>query len=86
MLFRTIAKLIPLAGLISATLFVPFTEAEDVPPVPRAYQSFAPLIERTAPSVVNIYSRKIIRSRSATRYLDGVASSRNCRSALREIR
>ena len=35
--------------------------------------SFAPLIERTAPSVVNIYAQKIVRGRSPAPFLDGSA-------------
>ena len=33
--------------------------------------SFAPLVEKTAPAVVNIYAQKVLRTRSATRLLDG---------------
>jgi serine protease Do len=80
MQFRTITASILVAGLISAILFASFTAAEDVPPL--VGQSFAPLIERTAPAVVNIYSEKIIRSRSATRYLDGSAFWRLFRDTL----
>ena len=44
--------------------------------------SFAPLIERSAPAVVNIYTRKIVHSRSAARILDGAAFWRLFRDAL----
>ena len=43
--------------------------------------SFAPLIERSAPAVVNIYTRKIVHSRSAARILDGAAFWRLFRDA-----
>jgi serine protease Do len=33
--------------------------------------SLAPLVEKTAPAVVNIYAQKLVRSRSAARLLDG---------------
>src|SRR5215470_14276220 len=82
MQFRTVSASIVVAGLITAILFTSFTAAEDVPPASLAGQSFAPLIEKTAPAVVNIYSEKIIRSRSATRYLDGSAFWRLFRDTL----
>ena len=41
--------------------------------LPAANQSFAPLIERTAPAVVNIYSQKRVRSRAVAQFLDGSA-------------
>ncbi len=49
--------------------------AVDAPPHPQASQSFtfAPLIEKAAPAVVNIYAAKIVRSRSPTQLLDGSA-------------
>jgi S1-C subfamily serine protease len=73
MRLRSLARPILLAGLLSVTLVSSFTVAEELTAAPIANQSFAPLIESTAPSVVNIYSQKIVRSRSATRYLDGSA-------------
>jgi serine protease Do len=45
-------------------------------------QSLAPLIEKTAPAVTNIYARKIIESRSPTRHLDGSAFWRLFRDTL----
>ena len=45
-------------------------------------QSFAPLIEKTAPAVVNIYTRSIVKSGSATRQLDGSAFWRLFRDTL----
>jgi len=50
--------------------------------MPAPPQSLAPLIDRTAPAVVNIYAQKLVRSRSATRYLDGSAFWRLFRDTL----
>jgi Do/DeqQ family serine protease len=80
--FRLAAATILMTGLIGAMLFAPVLAAEDAPPAPRPGQSLAPLIEATAPSVVNIFARKVIRSRSATRYLDGSAFWRLFRDTL----
>jgi Do/DeqQ family serine protease len=82
MRLRSVARPILLAGLVSATLVSAFTVAEELPTAPIANPSFAPLVESTAPSVVNIYSHKIVRSRSATRYLDGSAFWRLFRDTL----
>src|SRR5260370_35605066 len=80
MQFRIAAATILMTGLVCAMLFAPVVAAEDAPPAPG--QSLAPLIETTAPSVVNIFARKVIRSRSATRYLDGSAFWRLFRDTL----
>jgi Do/DeqQ family serine protease len=82
MQFRGIATLILLIEMVSATLFVPFTAAKDLPPGPLVGQSFAPLVERTAPSVANIYSRRIISNRSAPHFLNGTAFWRLFRDTL----
>jgi len=44
--------------------------------------SFAPIVEKTLPAVVNIYARKIIRSKSPTSALDGSAFWRLFRDTL----
>ncbi|GLS20915.1 serine protease [Labrys miyagiensis] len=82
MQLRTFAMAIRMTALIGATIFAPVTAAEDVPPAPPPSQSLAPLVERTAPSVVNIFAQKVIRNRSATRYLDGSAFWRLFRDTL----
>ncbi len=72
-----------------AALLLPLSlavAAQDIQPVSPPDQilsySLAPLIERSAPAVVNIYARKIVRSRSATRVLDGSAFWRLFRDTL----
>ena len=82
MQFRSIAMAIGMTALIGATLLAPVAAAEDVPPAPLPSQSLAPLVEKTAPSVVNIFAQKVIRNRSATRYLDGSAFWRLFRDTL----
>ena len=78
--FRAIAMAAPLL-LASA-----FGAAEDVQapaPIPRSLPySFAPLIESSAPAVVNIYTNKIVHSRSAAVVLNGAAFWRLFRDAL----
>src|SRR5277367_3829790 len=78
--FRAIAMAAPLL-LASA-----FAAAEDVQapaPIPRSLPySFAPLIESSAPAVVNIYTNKIVHSRSAAVVLNGAAFWRLFRDAL----
>jgi Do/DeqQ family serine protease len=59
------------ATLLFAACLMPVF-AETLPPIVHA-NSFAPLVEKTAPAVVNIYAQKIVHSRSATRFLDGSA-------------
>ena len=84
------AKLTPVfhAGAIAAALLLAsaFAAADDVQapaPVPRSLPySFAPLIERSAPAVVNIYTHRIVHSRSATGVLNGEAFWRLFRDAL----
>ena len=44
--------------------------------------SLAPLVEKTAPAVVNIYAQKLVRSRSAARLLDGSGFWRLFRDSL----
>jgi serine protease Do len=66
-----IALAILTAVIIGAIPFGSRSEADDTPTAPIPGSSFAPLIERTAPSVVNIYTEKVVHSRSATRRLDG---------------
>lgn len=44
--------------------------------------SLAPLVEKTAPAVVNIYARKLLKARSATRVLDGSGFWRLFRDSL----
>jgi serine protease Do len=72
-----------LLGLICAMAFALFVSAQEAaPPTSLSSQSLAPLIEKTAPAVVNIYSRRIIHNRSAAHYLDGSAFWRLFRDAL----
>ncbi|MGH6855178.1 MAG: trypsin-like peptidase domain-containing protein [Aestuariivirga sp.] len=75
---------VPIAALL---LLCPLTvAAEDFEPLSPAggfpAYSFAPLIEKAAPAVVNIYARKIVRSRAATRALDASAFWRLFRDTL----
>ena len=62
-----------LAVALSLLLSCQTVAALESAAVPTAAQSFAPLIEQTAPAVVNIYSQKRVRSRTAARFLDGSA-------------
>ncbi|MGQ0486168.1 MAG: trypsin-like peptidase domain-containing protein [Hyphomicrobiales bacterium] len=66
---------------IAFTILLGWQAALAEAPAPPA-QSFAPLIEKTAPAVVNIYARKIVQTRSATRFLDGSAFWRLFRDTL----
>ena len=70
-----------LAGL---ALLAPVLAAatEDAAPHAAFEPSFASLIERTAPAVVNIYARKIERATFAARRLDGSAFWRLFRDTL----
>lgn len=67
------------AAAMAALLSLPPAHAESPAPV---VQSFAPLIEKTVPAVVNIYARKIVRTRSAARFVDGSAFWRLFRDTL----
>jgi Do/DeqQ family serine protease len=82
MQFRTFAVAILVAGISGVMPLSSIVEADDAPIAQPARPSFAPLVERTAPSVVNIYAEKVIHSRSATRYLDGSAFWRLFRDTL----
>jgi Do/DeqQ family serine protease len=82
MQFRAFATAILVVGIGGVMLFASVVEADDAPITQSPGASFAPLIERTAPSVVNIYAEKVIHSRSATRYLDGSAFWRLFRDTL----
>ena len=55
-------------GLALALLLGGGVARADIATLP--VQSFAPVIEKTAPAVVNIYARKVIRSRSASRHFE----------------
>ena len=44
--------------------------------------SLAPLVEKTAPAVVNIYAQKLLKARSAARLLDGSGFWRLFRDSL----
>jgi len=58
-------------------------EARTAPPSSEAVIfSFAPIVARTAPAVVNIYARKVIRTQSPTGELDGFAFWRLFRDTL----
>ncbi len=71
-------------ALLACLLFSPFLPAEETTIRPsadaEAPQSFAALVEKSAPAVVNIYARKIVRSR--TQSLDGSAFWRLFRDTL----
>ena len=71
------------AALLLAPIGAAGQDAQAPTPTPqyRPY-SFAPLIERSAPAVVNIYALKIVHSGSAARVLDGAAFWRLFRDAL----
>ena len=66
-------------GCLSDAVF-----AQDVVPQSRNQitYSFAPIVEKTLPAVVNIHARKIIRSKSPTAALDGSAFWRLFRDTL----
>ena len=76
----------PAAAMALAFVLATPAAAEESQPLPPARQSivhsFAPLIEKTAPAVVNIYTRSIVKSGSATRQLDGSAFWRLFRDTL----
>jgi serine protease Do len=62
--------------VLTAALVLSYSaSAQDAQPLssPQTAYSFAPLIERSAPAVVNIYTRKIVRSRAITHHLNGSA-------------
>ena len=63
------------ASAIAAFLLSSFFSEAIGEALPLALQtnSFAPVVEKTAPAVVNIYSQKVVHSNSATRLLDGSA-------------
>jgi Do/DeqQ family serine protease len=72
--FAVLALLLPIRSLpAEETAIRPFT-GEEIP------QSYAALVEKSAPAVVNIYARKIVRSR--TQSLDGSAFWRLFRDTL----
>src|SRR5277367_4713390 len=78
--FRAIAMAAP---LLLASAFAAADDVQAPAPVPRNLPySFAPLIERSAPAVVNIYTHRIVHSRSATGVLNGAAFWRLFRDAL----
>ncbi len=72
---RAAALRLLLAFALAAALPGRTGAAGDVPPLPQASQpyTFAPLIDKASPAVVNIYAAKIVRSRSPTQFLDGSA-------------
>jgi Do/DeqQ family serine protease len=80
--FRRVAAAAVVAWVAAAAQCASFAEADDSPSAQRASLSFAPLVARTAPAVVNIYAEKIVHSRSAARYLDGSAFWRLFRDTL----
>ncbi|MBI2717481.1 MAG: Do family serine endopeptidase [Rhizobiales bacterium] len=71
------STLAAMALLLTATV-----AAGDDQPAQNLASSYAPLIEKAAPAVVNIYTRKIVRSRSLARSLDGSAFWRLFRDTL----
>ena len=79
---RSVIAAILLSWLTAMSASSRYAAAEEASLASPTSQSLAPLIERTAPSVVNIYAKKLIRSRSATRYLDGLAFWRLFRDTL----
>lgn len=60
--------------------------AQDLAVVPKSRDritiSFAPIVEKTIPAVVNIYARKVVRAKLPTRALDGSAFWRLFRDTL----
>ncbi len=81
-----------LAAIVALGLMVPgqpildVALAQEKPVVPQTsgqvVYSFAPVVEKTLPAVVNIHARKIIRSKSPTAALDGSAFWRLFRDTL----
>ena len=71
-------------AVLGCLLFAPSSPAGEaqipIAPADNAIQSFAPLVEKSAPAVANIYARKIVRARSQT--LDGSAFWRLFRDTL----
>jgi len=80
--FRAVAAAIVAACLTGVALCARLAEADDALPAPQANLSLAPLVDKAAPSVVNIYAEKVIHSGSAARYLDGSAFWRLFRDTL----
>lgn len=72
-------SVLSLFGCLSGAVF-----AQDVVPQSRGQitYSFAPIVEKTLPAVVNIHARKVIRSQSPTSALDGFAFWRLFRDTL----
>ncbi len=73
--------------LVAAIWFVTGAAADQklstVPKTPdRITLSFAPIVEKTLPAVVNIYARKVVRAQLPTRALDGSAFWRLFRDTL----
>ncbi len=64
------------AAALALTLNVHFVMADT------QVNSLAPLVEKTAPAVVNIYAQKLLKSRSAARLLDGSGFWRLFRDSL----
>ncbi len=66
-----------LRSIVIALLLMPAAAKADNRPTAAPNQttafSYAPLIDKTAPAVVNIYTRRIVPSASVTRVLDGSA-------------
>lgn len=82
-----IAPIILIFGLVFASCTMAASAADREPlPIPSSRasiaMSFAPVVEKTAPAVVNIYARKIVRSQSPARALDGSAFWRLFRDTL----
>src|SRR6187401_2594167 len=83
---RNLIQRTAVAVLMTALVFVtPHADAQNaVVPQSRAdiAFSFAPLVEKTAPAVVNVYAQKIVRARSPAQLLDGSAFWRLFRDTL----
>jgi len=84
---RRLAPIIRLFGLAFASCTMAATAADREPlPVPSSRasmsMSFAPVVEKTAPAVVNIYARKVVRSQAPAAALDGSAFWRLFRDTL----
>jgi Do/DeqQ family serine protease len=69
------AFLVSMPGLAQQTRAVPQSKQQMT-------LSFAPLVERTSPAVVNIYAQKVVRARSPAPVLDGSAFWKLFRDAL----
>ncbi len=58
-------------ALFAAPLAVPAAQAQDVPESPAQIQlSFSPVVKTAAPAVVNVYSRRVVRTRAAPSIFD----------------